>query len=221
MTPARTRRTRVAASLATRTPAAQGCVTESGHASEKTSDVTSDATSDATRDLIRVRTPRGINHTRPMQQRYDAVVDVMLAKYELNVRRWRTSLSGVAIQRTFRDGRSERWLESPYPSSPLRMAIFLHEVGHHAIGLGVHRPRCREELLAWEWSLRHMKALGFVTGGVVARRVVRSMRYEVSKALRGRGRTASLERVRTLPRELIPFVPAHLVSSASAATAAT
>ncbi len=132
-----------------------------------------------------------------MQMRYDAVVRTMLDRYELNVRRWRTALSGVATLRTYHDGRQERWLESPYPSSPLRMAIFLHEVGHHAIGLGVHRPRCLEEYFAWEWSLLRMREFGFAVFGVVARRFVRSMRYEVNKAVK-RG-------LRALPAQLEPF----------------
>jgi hypothetical protein len=162
----------------------------------------------ASRALVRVRNPRGINHARPIQQRYDEVVELMLAKYELNVRRWRNSLSGLATLRIFRDGRHERWLESPYPTSPLRMAIFLHEVGHHAIGLGVHRPRCKEELMAWHWSVRHMEALGFATKGVVARRMFRSMQHEVRKATR--------KGIKGLPAELMPFAPAHLIAATSA-----
>ena len=46
------------------------------------------------------RPPRGIDHERPSQRRYDAVVVEMLAKYGLTVKRWRNSLSGVAVQRT-------------------------------------------------------------------------------------------------------------------------
>jgi hypothetical protein len=121
----------------------------------------------------------------------------MLAKYGLSVKRWRNSLSGVAVQRTYRDGRVERTIESPYPTSPLRLAIFLHEVGHHAIGLGVHKPRCLEEYLAWRYAIDRMEERGFPTQGSVARRFDRSMRYAVAKSTR-RG-------IRALPAEVAAF----------------
>jgi hypothetical protein len=151
------------------------------------------------------RRPRGIADT-PMQRRYDAVVAEMLERYGLVVRKWRSSLSGIAIHRIYRDGREERLLESPYPTSPLRMSIFLHEVGHHAIGLGIHRPRCLEEHLAWEWSVARMRELGFATEGTVARRVRRSMEYEVSKSLR-RG-------LRRLPAVVMPYAPESVRAAA-------
>ena len=139
--------------------------------------------------------PRGIDHEKPSQRRYDAVVVEMLSKYGLTVKR--NSLSGVAIERTFRDGRVERTLESPYPTSPLRLAIFLHEVGHHAIGLGVHKPRCLEEYLAWRYAIDRMDEMGFPTKGSVARRFDRSMRYAVAKSRR-RG-------IQRLPSEVAAF----------------
>ena len=145
-----------------------------------------------------VKPPRGIDHDRPSQKRYDAVVTEMLAMYGLSVKRWRNSLSGVAVERTFRDGRVERTVESPYPTSPLRLAIFLHEVGHHAIGLGVHKPRCLEEFLAWRYAIDRMDAMGFPTKGSVTRRFERSMRYAVAKSTR-RG-------IRRVPHELAEFV---------------
>ena len=141
--------------------------------------------------------PRGVDHSRPVQRRYDAVVDQMLAAHGLAVKRWRNSLSGVAVERTYRDGRVERTIESPYPTSPLRLAIFLHEVGHHAIGLGIHKPRCLEEYLAWRFAIERMDEMGFPTAGSVARRFDRSMRYAVAKSRR-RG-------IRALPREVAAF----------------
>lgn len=149
------------------------------------------------------RGPRGINHGTPMQARFDEIVELMLARYGLRVRKWRTSLSGVAVLRMYRDGREERWIESPYPTSPLRLAIFLHEVGHHAIGLGIYKPRCLEEFLAWRFSIEHLEQLGIATEGVVARRFDASMRYAVAKAIR-RG-------IRQLPAQLAPFVPTGLL----------
>jgi hypothetical protein len=141
--------------------------------------------------------PRGVDHSRPVQRRYDAVVAEMLAMHGLQVKRWRNSLSGVAVERTYRDGRVERTIESPYPTSPLRLAIFLHEVGHHAIGLGIHKPRCLEEYLAWRFAIERMDEMGFPTAGSVARRFDRSMRYAVAKSRR-RG-------IRALPREVAAF----------------
>jgi hypothetical protein len=78
------------------------------------------------------------------------------------------------------------------------LAIFLHEVGHHAIGLGVHKPRCLEEFLAWRYAIDRMDAMGFPTKGSVARRFERSMRYAVAKSTR-RG-------IRRVPHELAEFV---------------
>lgn len=141
--------------------------------------------------------PRGIDHEKKSQRRYDAVVVEMLSKHGLTVKRWRNSLSGVAVERTYRDGRVERTIESPYPTSPLRLAIFLHEVGHHAIGLGVHKPRCLEEYMAWRFAIDRMDEMGFATKGSVARRFERSMRYAVAKSKR-RG-------IRALPREVAAF----------------
>ena len=142
--------------------------------------------------------PRGIDHERPVQRRYDAIVGEYLERHGLRVRCWRRSLSGLATLRIYRDGREERTIESPYPTSPLRLAIFLHEVGHHVIGLGVYRPRSLEEFHAWRYAIDRMRELGIPTEGTVQRRFERSMRHAVSKSTR-RG-------IRRLPAELAPFV---------------
>jgi len=76
-------------------------------------------------------------------------------------------------------------------------AIFLHEIGHHAIGLGAHRPRCLEEYHAWVWALETMERLGLNVTDRVRTRMAESLRYAVHKS-RGRG-------IRTLPQELSPF----------------
>lgn len=154
------------------------------------------------------RPPRGIDHARPMQQRLDRIVAEVLAHHPLRVKRWRSSLSGLAVLRIYRDGREERTIESPYPTSPLRLAIFLHEVGHHVLGLGVHRPRCLEEYLAWRYAIDRLVELGIAVDGPVARRFERSMQYAVAKALR-RG-------IRRLPVELLPFAPASVQDAVSA-----
>ena len=145
------------------------------------------------------RPPRGIDHDRPLQRRFDAIVLEMLARHPLRVKRWRNTLSGIAVLRIYRDGRQDRSIEAPYPTSALRLAIFLHEVGHHVLGLGVHRPRCLEEYLAWCFALDRLAEFGVETEGPVARRFDRSMRYAVAKALR-RG-------IRRIPAELATFLP--------------
>ena len=77
-------------------------------------------------------------------------------------------------------------------------AVFLHEVGHHAIGLGTYRPRCLEEYHAWRWSLETMLELGFNVTEAVRRRRDESLHYAVAKARR-RG-------LKRLPGELVPFL---------------
>jgi hypothetical protein len=137
--------------------------------------------------------------TAVRQARYDALVDEMKAAHGFRVRAWRRSMSGCAWEVVYRDGRRQRMLESPYPKSPLSCAIFLHEVGHHAIGLGVVRPRCLEELRAWQWSLATMEEQGLVIDERVRDRFRRSMEYAVAKAAR-RG-------IKSLPAELTPYLP--------------
>jgi len=131
------------------------------------------------------------------QDKYDAVVALMLEKYGVRVRKWRTSSSGIAWTLTYKDGRVVRLLESPKPKGPMSMAIFLHEIGHHAIGLGAYKPRCLEEYHAWMFSIRAMEEHGLNITESVRTRMFKSLRYAVRKARR-RG-------LRVLPPELEPF----------------
>lgn len=120
-----------------------------------------------------------------MQDRYDALVEEMKSIHGLRVRKWRKSSSGVAWTiRYIQSGRIVKLIESPYPRGPMSCAIFLHEVGHHAIGLGVYRPRCLEEYHVWVWALRTMREKGFNVTPSVERRMERSMQYAVAKARR-------------------------------------
>lgn len=120
-----------------------------------------------------------------MQDRYDAMVEEMKTTYGIRVRKWRKSSSGVAWAiRYVGTGRVVKLIESPYPRGPMSCAIFLHEVGHHAIGLGVHKPRCLEEYHVWVWALQAMRERGFTVTPAVERRMDRSMRYAVAKARR-------------------------------------
>jgi len=146
-----------------------------------------------------VRPRRKAKRPSPRTAAYDALVAEMKAAYGFRVRRWRRSMSGCAWELRFRDGRVRRMLESPYPKSPLSCAIFLHEVGHHAIGLGAVRPRCLEELRAWQWSFAAMESRGLEIDDRTRERFRRSMEYAVAKATR-RG-------IARLPEELRAFVP--------------
>lgn len=132
-----------------------------------------------------------------MQERYDRVVAEMLAKYGVRVRRWRSSMSGVAWTITYQDGSVSRLIESPKPRGPMSAAVFLHEIGHHALGIGSFKPRCLEEYHAWAFSLREMEACGLNVTDAVRNRMRRSLEYAVGKALR-RG-------IQSLPEELVPY----------------
>ncbi|MCA9284246.1 MAG: hypothetical protein KDA22_03460 [Phycisphaerales bacterium] len=121
----------------------------------------------------------------------------LLREHGIHVRRWRNSSSGVAWETHRRDGAVNRWIEAPYPRGPMSCAVFLHEVGHHAIGFHAYRPRCLEEYHAWRWALEAMEREGFGVTEAVHRRVTESLRYAVEKAQR-RG-------LRKLPPELAAY----------------
>jgi hypothetical protein len=142
---------------------------------------------------------RKITRSRAIQDRYDALVEEMKTVYGIKIRKWRNSSSGVAWAiRYVGTGRIVKLIESPYPRGPMSCAIFLHEVGHHAIGLGVHKPRCLEEYHVWMWALGTMRQRGFNVTPAVEKRVRDSMKYAVAKARR-RG-------MKNVPAELVAFV---------------
>jgi hypothetical protein len=134
---------------------------------------------------------------RSMAERYERVAHEMLARYQIRVRKWRTSMSGVAWYVQYRDGRVQRLIEAPRPRGPMSAAVFLHEVGHHAIGLGAYKPRCLEEYHAWRWSLEQMEAHGLNVTDAVRKRMNDSLKYAVGKAVR-RG-------LKQLPAPLEPY----------------
>lgn len=118
------------------------------------------------------------------QALYDRIARQMLEKYGVRVRRWRTAMSGLAWEVHYRDGGMARLIEAPRPKGPMSAAVFLHEIGHHAIGFGRYRPRCLEEYHAWRFAIGAMEAEGILVSEGVKRRMRRSLEYAVAKAQR-------------------------------------
>ncbi|MEL7472428.1 MAG: hypothetical protein AAGK04_03855, partial [Planctomycetota bacterium] len=133
-----------------------------------------------------------------MANRYEVIAIEMRRRYGVRVRKWRTSMSGVAWQVTYRDGTVSRLIESPRPKGPMSVAVFLHEIGHHAIGLGAYKPRCLEEYHAWRFSLDQMRAWKLNVTPAVEARMHESLHWAIDKAAR-RG-------LKRLPEELVPYV---------------
>ena len=119
-----------------------------------------------------------------MQARYDELVAEMKDTWGIRIHRWRSSTSGCAWELRARDGRITRMIESPYPRGPMSCVVFLHEVGHHAIGFGRYRPRCLEEQKAWLWAMDAMRERDLNVTKAVERRYENAMRYAVAKAQR-------------------------------------
>ncbi|MCZ6837042.1 MAG: hypothetical protein O7G85_14795 [Planctomycetota bacterium] len=133
-----------------------------------------------------------------MQKRYDDIVVEMKKTYGIRIRKWRSSMSGCAWEVHYASGSVSRLLESPYPKGPMSCAIFLHEIGHHAIGFRTYRPRCLEEYHAWKWSLDMMRKKGINVTKNVEKRMADSLKYAVQKAQR-RG-------LKHVPPQLLPFL---------------
>ena len=142
---------------------------------------------------------REANASPTMRDRYETMTRELLAQHGVRVRKWRTSMSGVAWQVTYTDGTITRLIEAPRPKGPMSAAVFLHEIGHHAIGFNVYKPRCLEELRAWEWALAEMERQGLNITDSVRKRMDDSLRYAVAKARR-RG-------LKRLPVDLLPYLP--------------
>lgn len=132
------------------------------------------------------------------QERYERITREMLAKYNVRVRKWRSSMSGVAWQVTYQDGTVSRLIEAPRPKGPMSAAVFLHEIGHHAIGFSTYSPRCLEEYHAWKFAIDTMRELELNVTQRVLDRMHDSLHYAIEKARR-RG-------LKRLPEELLPYV---------------
>src|SRR5688572_18068860 len=129
---------------------------------------------------------------------YSRIIDDVKTRYAIRVKRWRSAMTGCAWRTWYVDGTVINWIEAPLPKTPISLAIFLHEVGHHVIGFDRYRLRCEEEFHAWQWSIAEMRRLGVEPDEKVKRRVELSMRYAVSKAVR-RG-------LKMLPVALEPYL---------------
>jgi hypothetical protein len=115
---------------------------------------------------------------------FAAIVRDLREKHDLRIRKWRKSMSGCAWRVYHADGRTVNWIESPFPKSPISLAIFLHEVGHHVIGFERYKKRCEEEYHVWVWAIKEMKKLGVEPDERVLKRFNLSMQYAVDKAVR-------------------------------------
>jgi hypothetical protein len=132
--------------------------------------------------------------------RFAVLVRRVAVEHHIRVRRWRRDMTGCAWRVTLADGRTVNWIEAPVPRTPLSLAIFLHEVGHHAIGFDRYKRRCEEEYHAWAWALARMRQAGVEPDDRTLRRYELSMRYAVGKAVR-RG-------IKAMPATLRPFMAA-------------
>lgn len=127
------------------------------------------------------------------------IVRAMKNRHHVRIRKWRKQMSGCSWQSRYADGRRIHWIEAPYPKTPISLAIFLHEVGHHVIGFDTYKLRCEEEYHVWMWAIEQMRQLGVEPDARVTDRFERSMRYAVDKALR-RG-------AKRLPSTVLRYAP--------------
>src|SRR4051812_23861549 len=130
---------------------------------------------------------------------YGDIVEQFKTRYAVRVKRWRRNMSGCAWRVFHRDGSVVNWIEAPLPKTPISLAIFLHEIGHHAVGFDTYKKRCEEEYHVWLWALERMRELGVSVDDRVRRRFELSMQYAVGKAMR-RG-------IKSLPESLNRFLP--------------
>src|SRR3954464_4483209 len=127
------------------------------------------------------------------------IVDLMKSRFDLRVKKWRRSMSGCAWRVYHHDGRVVNWIEAPVPKTPISLAIFLHEVGHHVIGFERYKKRCEEEYHVWVWAISEMRKLGVQPDERVRRRFELAVQYAGDKAMR-RG-------LKQLPDSLTQFLP--------------
>lgn len=113
---------------------------------------------------------------------YDQLVAEMKARYGISIRKWRSSMSGVAYELHYNNGDVRRMISAPRPRSPVSACIFMHEVGHHAVGFRKYRPRCLEEYHVWQWAFEQMRKRAIPVDRRVERHYRRSMYHYVRLA---------------------------------------
>jgi len=113
---------------------------------------------------------------------YPALVRDLKLRYKISIRRWRDHMAGHAYELTYRDGTIRRLISAPRPRSPVSAAIFLHEVGHHAIGFRRYASRCLEEHYVWQWAFREMEARSIPITHRVLQHFRRSMYHYVKRS---------------------------------------
>jgi len=128
---------------------------------------------------------------------FEQLVLEMKQTFDISIRKWRSGMSGVAYELHYSNGDVKRLISSPHPRSPVSACIFLHEVGHHAIGFRKFRPRCLEEYHVWQWAFSQMRMRGIPIDARVEKHYRRSMQHYVCLAKR-RG-------LRQVPPELLEF----------------
>ena len=129
-------------------------------------------------------------------QSYRRMVRELTGHYKISVRKWRTHMAGSAWELTYQDGRIKRLIAAPRPRGSVSAAIFLHEIGHHAVGFKRYPSRCLEEHYVWQWAFREMEARGIRITRRVLMHFYRSMYHYLKRAAR---------RGETIPPELAHF----------------
>ena len=108
-------------------------------------------------DLEATNSPESPNFSPALRRAiYAQMVGELKARYKISIRKWRSHMSGVAYELKYPTGMIRRMVTAPRPRSPVSAAIFLHEVGHHAVGFRRYAPRCLEEYYVWQWAFREM-----------------------------------------------------------------
>lgn len=129
------------------------------------------------------RASRGIPTNITLRRQFFArIVEHEKKRYQISIRKWRSTMSGVAYELHYSNGQVKRMVAAPRPKSPVSCAIFLHEVGHHAIGFRKFRPRCLEEFHVWQWAFAEMRRWNITVDQRVLQHYQRSMYHYVQLA---------------------------------------
>jgi len=140
-----------------------------------------------TRDLCNPPRARTTKLQPPAAQpRYDTLVRDLKARYKISIRHWNTHMAGHAYELTYAGGTIKRLISAPRPKGPVSAAIFMHEVGHHAIGFRRYASRCLEEHYVWQWTFREMESHGIPITPRVMKHFRRSMYHYVHTAQKRR-----------------------------------